>query len=404
MVRSGGSVKPVDVYAGFAAFGGFWGAWGASIPAVRDQAGVGTGRLGTALLAIAVGALPAMLLSGRLVDRWPSRATAAVLVGMGLAGVGVAVAGHDLISLSIGLAVLGATSGAADVGLNSLAGGAQQVHGRPVISRAHACFSAAVVVGSLGAGVLLGSGMPLAVVFLLVAAGTTGAAVRLAVVAGPTGGGTGSTAPAPGTSRAARSALVGLATPLAVVGGLGTLAYAVENAHQSWSALYLRDVLSAGPVTAAAGPAVFAAIAAVTRGGTGDLGARRPRPVVVAGATIAAIGTGTLALAPNWAVGLVGIALAAAGTAALFPTLLGALNHHLPPDVRGTATSIVTTTAYLGFLAGPGYVGHWADAVGLPGAMLAVAVVAQALALLAAAALPMVTSRPPDHGSPSTEG
>lgn len=43
--------------------------------------------------------------------------------------------------------------------------------------------------------------------------------------------------------------------------------------------------------------------------------------------------------------------------------------------------------AYLGFLAGPVYVGTWAGAVGLPGAMLAVAGLAAGLALLAGAAL-----------------
>jgi hypothetical protein len=47
--------------------------------------------------------------------------------------------------------------------------------------------------------------------------------------------------------------------------------------------------------------------------------------------------------------------------------------------------------AYLGFLAGPVYVGTWAGAVGLPGAMLAVAALAAGLALLAGAALPGIS-------------
>jgi hypothetical protein len=45
----------------------------------------------------------------------------------------------------------------------------------------------------------------------------------------------------------------------------------------------------------------------------------------------------------------------------------------------------VTTVAYLGMVAGPAYVGAWADAVGLPGAMVAVAALALVLASLAAA-------------------
>ena len=68
----------------------------------------------------------------------------------------------------------------------------------------------------------------------------------------------------------------------------------------------------------------------------------------------------------------------------LFPTLIVVLTARVPDRVRGTATSAVTTVAYLGFLAGPAYVGAWADAVGLPGAMLAVAALALVLAALAA--------------------
>ena len=63
------------------------------------------------------------------------------------------------------------------------------------------------------------------------------------------------------------------------------------------------------------------------------------------------------------------------------------LTARVPEERRGAATSVVTTVAYLGFLAGPVYVGTWAGAVGLPGAMLAVAALAAGLALLAGAAL-----------------
>src|SRR5213078_2611110 len=65
--------------------------------------------------------------------------------------------------------------------------------------------------------------------------------------------------------------------PLLVIGALGALAFAMENAHQSWSALYLRDVVGAGAAVAAAGPAVFAGVVAVSRFLTGSLARRHPR-------------------------------------------------------------------------------------------------------------------------------
>ena len=77
----------------------------------------------------------------------------------------------------------------------------------------------------------------------------------------------------------------------------------------------------------------------------------------------------------------------------LDPTLLGLVAGLVDESVRGAATSVVATVAYVGFLVGPVYVGRWAAAVGLPAAMVAVAAVAVGLALLASPALRMVTGR-----------
>jgi MFS family permease len=71
----------------------------------------------------------------------------------------------------------------------------------------------------------------------------------------------------------------------------------------------------------------------------------------------------------------------------LFPTVLALATANVPAATRGAATSVVSTSACVGYLAGPVYVGYWAQAAGLPGAMLAVASLAAALALLAWPAL-----------------
>jgi MFS family permease len=371
-------------YAGFAAFGAFWGTWGASVPAVRDQTGLGEGELGTALLFVGAGALPAMPLAGRAVDRWGSRVAAVLLTLLGAAGVAVAVTARDFVSVSVGLALLGAASGGADVAINATAGSAERATGRRVITRAHGVFSAAVVVSSLSTGLLHQGGASLAVPFLLVAAAAVLAAI--AILANADG--------ARGASRAERAARPALPMVLLVVaGGLGALAYAVENAHQSWSAVYLADVLAADPAIAAAGPAIFAAVAAVARFAAGALRAAH-LTVVVAGAATAAAGSAVLAAAATVPVALAGLALAAAGTAVLFPTLLAVVAAGVDDSARGAATSVVTTAAYLGFLAGPAYVGGWAAATSLPGAMLAVAGLAGVLALLAGPSLRAARRRP----------
>ncbi len=64
-------------YIALAAFGGLWGVWGAAVPEVQHAAHVSDGGLGTALLCVGAGALPAMLVTGRAVDRFGGRAAAA---------------------------------------------------------------------------------------------------------------------------------------------------------------------------------------------------------------------------------------------------------------------------------------------------------------------------------------
>ncbi|MEU4411358.1 MFS transporter [Streptosporangium sp. NPDC023963] len=459
-----GGVRARTAYMGFAAFGAFWGVWGASVPAIRAQAELSDGQLGTALLFVGAGALPAMLVTGRAVDRWGLRVAAFLLVTLGAVGTLVAVAGRDFWSLSAGLALLGASSGAADVAINSAAASAERTSGRPVITRAHGTFSAMVVAGSLSAGLLLGGlGLPVVVPFLLVAGAAAGAALgvsadrraasalgvvtdgwaasaigrtvpdatRVPLAAGRTVPEPARAAPVEGTvpesvravpvtegtvpdaagaarggerrGRRGRRGQQGHAVrpfPLLVVGGLGALAFAVENAHQSWGAVYLADVTGAGPALAAAGPAVFAAVVALTRFAAGAVGSRHAATVLVCGAATAAAGTALVSVATAVPAVLLGLALAAAGTAVLFPMLMGVVAAHVGEAARGRATSVVTTVAYLGFLAGPVYVGGWAEATGLPGAMVAVAALAAALAALSWPALRSAvrTGSPWDRG------
>ncbi|MES9539389.1 MFS transporter [Actinomadura sp. NPDC000600] len=367
-------------YLGFGMFGAFWGVWGASVPRLQEQAGVGDGGLGFALLFVGAGALPAMLLAGRALDRRGPGVAGAALAALGGAGVLVAFTAVNLASLCVGLAVVGATSGAADVAINAVAGRAEKAAGRPVITRAHGVFSSLVVLASLATGLV--SSLPIAVPFAVVAAVCSGTSVGFKAGAVP-GARSRQVGAPPEEDVVRQEAAVPLGrrrtVPLVLVGVLGAFAFASENAHQSWSAVFLHDEFHAGGLSAVA-PAVFAGTVAITRFAAGGLTA--VRGVLLAGAAGAAGGAAVIAAAPTPAVAGAGLALAAAGTAVLFPTLLRLVARNVDEDRRGRATSVVTTVSYLGFLAGPVYVGLWADAVGLRGAMVAVAALAVALLVL----------------------
>jgi MFS family permease len=367
------SARPA--YLAFAAFGGLWGVWGAALPAVRDTAGVSEGGLGSALLCIGAGAFPAMLLTGRAVDRFGGRVVALAMVLMASCGVAVATAARSGTSLAVLLLLLGAASGAADVGNNAVAGAAERALCRPVLTRAHGVFSAAVVAGALVTGGIEAAGLPVAVAFglVVVAAGVAARSLwPVRLTAAPT---------EPG--RAARLGARPWLGPLVVAGSVGALAFAVENAHQSWGAVFLSDELAVPGGLTAAAPAVFAGVSAATRFAAGASERVPAGLLLTGGAVVAAAGSALLALAAAPVVALAGLALAAVGTSVLFPTLLRATLRGVRPEVRGRATSAVATTAYLGFALGPVYVGTLADAAGLRIAVLGVAALAAVTAAVA---------------------
>jgi MFS family permease len=358
----------------FAAFGAFWGVWGASVPRVEDQAGVSDGQLGLALLFVGAGALPAMLLAGPVLDRWGLRVAALVLGALGVLGAALAVSAVNLVALCIALALVGASSGAADVAMNAVAGRAEQLAGRPVITRAHGVFSTFVVIATLATGLSSAGSRPLAFPFFVVAALAVAAGTAMARNLPPRAAGT--AADASSRVQSGRPADRPRVVPLVLVGILGALAFASENAHQSWSAVFAHEELRSGAGLASVAPAVFAGTVAVTRFAIGGLAPEHARRVLLVGAAGAGAGAAVLAAAPNLLVAGTGLAIAAAGTGMLFPTLVGLVSRNVPESHRGRATSVVTTVSYLGFLLGPVYVGAWAAAFGLRAAMLAVAALA----------------------------
>jgi MFS family permease len=384
-----------SAFVAFAAFGSFWGVWGASVPRVQHQAAINDGQLGFALLFVGAGALPTMLLVGRALDRWGLRVAAVVIGALGGVGAGLALIAVNMVSLCVALALVGATSGAADVAMNAVAGRAETTAGRPVITRAHGIFSSLVVVASLATGLASAASLPLAVPFIAVTVLclVAGAAMLTTLPAGVAVEGHDNTA-ATDSAPSGRWRIV----PLLLIGVLGALAFASENAHQSWSAVFAHNELHSSAALSAVAPAVFAATVAITRFAIGGLDAVHARTVLLAGALAAAAGAIIIATASTLLTAGLGLAAAAAGTAVLFPTLIGVVSRNVEESRRGRATSVVTTVSYLGFLLGPVYVGLWADTVGLRGAMLAVAALAVGLFVLTPALLRLAKRRRAAYG------
>ncbi len=369
------------------AFGLLWGAWGAVLPAVQASSGSTDGELGMALLMIGLGALLSMRLTGGLVDRFGARVLPVVMVVFAAVGVLPAFAGSP-VALGVALFLLGAASGATDVAINAAGVRAEIRSQRPVMNLAHAWFSVCVVVASLSTAALRAAGAgprPVLVsVSILIAVITVVVLAPGALrVREQSGEGDTCSVPELRTPRPGRTTWRP-ATQLIVFGCLGALAYLVENAWQSWGAVYMEATLDASAGLSSTAPAVFASAAAAGRFAGNALASRcDPVRLLSAGALIAGAGTVVAAAAGTPWIGLVGIAVAGLGTSVCAPTVISLAGQWAGPDRRGAAVSTVTTIAYLGFLVGPAAVGLASSITSLSTALAGVAAVAVLLAALA---------------------
>ena len=357
----------------FGAFGVWWGGWGALLPAVQRSADVDDGRLGIALLLIGVGALVSMRITGYLVDRFGGAVLPLSVGCLALAGIGPAFV-DGVAALALSMTLLGVASGAYDVAVNAEASRLETLSAQPLLSLAHAGFSFGVIVGSLGAGAMRTFDVSLAGALV-----TLGAV--LAAIAGYLALGAMGRPVVPAIEAARGWPWWRPPRPLAVLGVLMALAFLVESAWQTWSAVHLERDLGASPGLASVGPAVFGASAGIGR----VLVHRRAvlgheAGLVALGAIVAAAASVAAALAPVTALVIVAIAFAGLGTAAGAPLLLSLGGRSVPVHQAGAAVGTVTTLGYLGFVVAPAAVGGLAGATTLPVALAAVALVAVALA------------------------
>jgi len=373
----------------FAALGVFWGAWAALLPDIKSQVAAADAEFGLALLAAGAGALPAMLLTGRLWRRFGWWLLPASALGFSLACLGPSFASAPW-QLALALAGIGAASGALDVAMNAAVSDVEAARRARLMYGAHALFSLAVLLASVTTGVAreLGAqpGHVLAVVAAILAVcalGAVTAAQSSAVHGAPLAGAT-----SPIALAASGWKIVGV---LAILCATGLL---IEDAVQNWSALHLERELGTGPAVGGAAPGVFAGAMFVGRTLGQRLGDRlTERALVSGGASGASIGLIVVAAAPTPAVAIGGLALAGAGIALVAPALYARAGRLAEPRNRGAAIATLTFFGYMGFVVGPALMGGLAAVGGLRVAIAALAALAVALAVAAGVAF---------RGSPQT--
>jgi MFS family permease len=365
-------------------------------PEVKAELGLSNSALGTALAALPLGALLAGLSSAPLIRRFGSGRVASVGLTLLAAAVWAAAAAPNWPALAGALLLAGALDAVVDVAQNAHGLRVQRGYGRSILNAFHGVWSIGAVTGGLLGSAAAGLGIPVSVHL-----GVVALAFGIPALLGPrvllSGPDDADRADATGTAEAGDAAPRPLRrTAILVMAALGILAACgafVEDAGGSWSALYLRDELTAGAATAGLG---FVALStAMTIGRlTGDRAVDRfgQRRVVRVGGALTAAGMGLALALPSIGTAVLGFALAGLGVATLVPAVYHAADE-LPGLRRGLGLAVVNWLLRIGFLVSPLLIGVLADAFSLRVALLTVV-----LAGLGALVLGRVLPRTVAHG------
>jgi MFS family permease len=355
--------------AAFFVLGLFWGGWAALVPAIQIAVGATKGELGLTLLFVAVGSLPAMLLTGRAFDRRGPRILP-WLIGAFAAAAVLPAFTHSIPALAASLFVVGAASGALDVAMNGAVSELEARRDTRLMQLAHGLYSAGVLVGALAVGLAREFGAGRLVILCGIAAVILASAAfnlrhepverRPAKKGGP---------------RLSRAAIpLGIACAAALV---------IEGGMENWGAIFLERDLDASPAVSALAPAAFGGAMMLGRFWGQALERRLGDTLLLSGSFgVALVGLVVAALAPNLPLAIAGFFIGGAGISIAAPTLFGAGGRNADPQERGAGVATVTTIGYLGFLIGPPIVGGIAEAVGLRTAFGALALIAAALVLV----------------------
>lgn len=319
------------------------------------------------MLCVALAALPAMLVAGRLADVFGARLVPIFLVFFGAAEWLPGLA-HSVSMLVLFLAVIGIGTGLLDIAINAHASRLEALHGIRIMDGLHAAFSGGVLVGGVGSGLLRHAGAHPA--WILAGIGVATALTAL--------GNLGPYPPLAPPQRRERPA-----RPLLIVGFVLALAFLVENGLEAWSALFLERTLNSGPAVSGLGPGLFAGAML-----TGRVVAQKVEWPSVAGRMVvaglaAAAGLALAATAHHAVVALAGFVVAGGGLALSAPTLFGLAGRVGGEGGRGAALSTVAILGYLGFVAGPALIGAVSGASSLRGGFLFLCAVAVILAACA---------------------
>ncbi|MEV6494736.1 MFS transporter [Actinoplanes sp. NPDC051633] len=369
-------------------------------PQIKADLELSNSLYGLSIAAFPAGAIVAGLAAGVLIRRFGSARVAVAGTLLTAAGVFVAGVAPAVLALAAALFLAGAMDAVTDVAQNAHGLEVQRHYGRSIINSFHAVWSIGAVTGGAMAAGAIALDLPRAmhlgisgVLFAIVAL----VALRFCLPADR--GEPAAVTRAAGTTRpsaGARTWLIVGALVLIAIGGA-----IVEDAGNSWAAVYL-----SGDLHAAAAVAAWGYIALVGAQFAGRLVGDRlvdrfgQRAVARAGGLVVAGGMGLALAVPTVAGTILGFAAAGFGVATLVPAAMHEADE-LPGLKPGTGLTVVSWLMRLGFLLSPPVVGAVADNAGLRTGLLVVPAAGVLVIVLAGVLQGRRTSRDRDREADS---
>ncbi|SDL65734.1 Sugar phosphate permease [Pedobacter antarcticus] len=327
--------------------------WASRIPTIKTAFGFNEAELGAILLAMPVGSLIGLPISGWLVAKYNSRVPLAI--GYGLNALSLALIGftQQTYSLVIAVVLFAFTTRIFNISVNTQAITLQQQFEQKIIGSFHGFWSTGGIAGVAFSTLLIALNISLQlhlVIVAVIALALTCYAFKYLLK--------------DDRSSTGNKIIMGKPDPYILYLGLVVFCSAIcEGGMFDWSGIYFQEVLNVKIFTY--GYLIFMTFMALSRFLSDLIIARFGMPATyIMSALFIVAGIAMAIIVPTFWTAMIGFSLVGFGTAAVVPmsyALAGASSKYSP----GMAISIIATYSITGMLLGPPLIGYLAHAFNL---------------------------------------
>ncbi|MBC7946480.1 MAG: MFS transporter [Chitinophagaceae bacterium] len=348
--------------------------WASRIPDIKTKLNLSEAELGGILLALPVGQLVTMPISGRLVTKYGSRtilSIAILLYALELTNIGWAT---EIWQLVLALFIFGVVGNLSNISVNTQGVLAEKIYERPIMTSFHGAWSIAGFTGALIGLLMVNLGLTPHQHFFIVAA-----LVFIVVFSSRKYLIPGTSAPSEQKKKKFFS------KPDAVLVQLGIIAFcsmAAEGAMFDWSGVYFKEVVEAPKSLVILGYASFMIMMATGRF-VGDriIASIGRRKMLQLGGILITSGLLISVIFPTIVAATIGFLIVGFGVSSIVPTVYSAAAR-TSKIAPGMALAAVSSISFLGFLLGPPLIGYIAQLSSLRSSFALVAVLGLCISVM----------------------